>query len=279
MSMKNLKRKVNEKLLTRSGDKINPYITRTDYQIKNGLVELISELISETSFLNPNCLLSERIYCVLKDIKSHPLCECGNEVKFNQFSRGYYTNCSCKCSANSKSKIEKIKETNLSRYGVEFIAQLPDERIKRSKSLTKLRPSFDYSNSSETRKKTIIQRYGNVNTGWLSSGRDTRIENGFNCKQSVDYKLYKRDVRWFTKRNDLTKLEYHELRDNHCRNENAYHLDHIVSIVNCYNNGISPEIAGSIVNLRFIPWKENLSKWSRSAMTIEELLDKYNERI
>jgi hypothetical protein len=56
----------------------------------------------------------------------------------------------------------------------------------------------------------------------------------------------------------------------------AYHIDHIYSIMNGYKNNVSPLIIGGISNLQILPWKENLSKHSRSSMSIEKLLSKSN---
>lgn len=59
----------------------------------------------------------------------------------------------------------------------------------------------------------------------------------------------------------------------------AYHIDHIYSIMNGYKNQISPLVIGNPSNLQMIPWKENLSKHSKSLITIEELLSKIDYTI
>lgn len=45
--------------------------------------------------------------------------------------------------------------------------------------------------------------------------------------------------------------------------DGAFHLDHIYPITQGFENKIPPEIIGHICNLRFIPWKENISKGNR----------------
>jgi len=45
--------------------------------------------------------------------------------------------------------------------------------------------------------------------------------------------------------------------------EGAHQIDHIISIAKGFKQGISPEVIGSVDNLRFIPWKQNLQKGSR----------------
>jgi hypothetical protein len=58
----------------------------------------------------------------------------------------------------------------------------------------------------------------------------------------------------------------------------GYHLDHIVSISDAFNNNLPKEITASYHNLRYIPAKENLKKNHRSSLTIEELKNRYYER-
>ena len=55
----------------------------------------------------------------------------------------------------------------------------------------------------------------------------------------------------------------------------GYHLDHIVSIKNCFLWGVPPEICGDYRNLRMIEWKENLFKKSRSSIVIPQIITPY----
>lgn len=45
-----------------------------------------------------------------------------------------------------------------------------------------------------------------------------------------------------------------------CGVEGGWQLDHIISIKEGYNNGLSPEKLASVDNLRMLPWKENLMR-------------------
>lgn len=90
---------------------------------------------------------------------------------------------------------------------------------------------------------------------------------------------YRKDVGKLTNREEVQKLANFDKVDNHCYNDDAYHIDHIVSVLHCYNNNIHPEVCASIHNLRCIPWRENLSKSSKSDMTINELLERYNAKV
>lgn len=53
----------------------------------------------------------------------------------------------------------------------------------------------------------------------------------------------------------------------------GYHLDHRVSIVECFQNNIPIELAASPYNLEVIPAKENLRKNYKSSISIQELLE------
>lgn len=57
----------------------------------------------------------------------------------------------------------------------------------------------------------------------------------------------------------------------------SYHIDHICSIDEGYRTGVSPEIIGSLINLRWLPAEINSSKKQKSDISKEELLRKYNE--
>src|SRR6266705_1896315 len=43
-----------------------------------------------------------------------------------------------------------------------------------------------------------------------------------------------------------------------CGIEGGYQLDHIKSIKQCFNKGLSPKIVAKKNNLQMLPWKENL---------------------
>jgi hypothetical protein len=87
-----------------------------------------------------------------------------------------------------------------------------------------------------------------------------------------DYKLYHREVWKYTNQNDITILENYDKRGK-TGVEGAYHLDHKFSISRGYIEGISPDLIGSIKNLQFIPWQENVSKQNKCSITKKELTD------
>lgn len=74
-----------------------------------------------------------------------------------------------------------------------------------------------------------------------------------------DFKRYKRECLLITNRNDVSQLLNFNKRGK-SGVAGAYHLDHIISIKEGFDNGIIPALIGNINNLQFIPWEENIQK-------------------
>lgn len=85
-----------------------------------------------------------------------------------------------------------------------------------------------------------------------------------------DFDLYKRAV-WRYSNRTYKKHMAEEKRDR------QNHLDHIVSILDGFNNKIPPKIMGSIHNIRIISGTSNRKKSYKSDQTTDELIRKYNE--
>lgn len=86
-----------------------------------------------THFLPNDAIMSERVYCIFKNIKVRPKCDCGSEIKYLDMTVGYREYCSSDCSNNSDKKKRKIKNILLSRYGVENASQIGLTPIQLSK--------------------------------------------------------------------------------------------------------------------------------------------------
>lgn len=90
-------------------------------------------------------------------------------------------------------------------------------------------------------------------------------------KTLPDFKKYKGRVKYYTNKTiktwgvligDLNKVG---------TGDDAHHVDHIVSIKDCFLSSIEPDIVADLINLRVIPKKENLSKGSNSLFSPEML--------
>jgi len=124
------------------------------------------EIIQDTLFLNEyNPKMSERIYCIVNNITSIKKCKyCGiKKVNFLDFSKGYNTGCSLKCSHNSKNIKEKRKKTCMEKYGVEHPLQ-NKEVMKKVEDTNFKKYGTKYilqdKKMRERIEKTNIEKYG-----------------------------------------------------------------------------------------------------------------------
>lgn len=286
----NLKKDIKSNCFDSSGKKLNIYITKwkKKWFDTNNLTNLYSKIIKVTQWI-PKDNLQEKIYCILNDIETPKLCYCNNKVSFESFSRGYREYCSVKCRANSKKWVNDVKTTCLEKYGVDHVRKVKEynESVR-----NKLKENSYIANiDNTTRKKYVEQsketkkkKYGDLNTGWNQKGIETRLRNKnmVPIELREPYIIYKQRVIKFTKetlKEYAHKIKNIEKRDNHARNPDAYHIDHMVSLYDGFTNGIPPFIIGSLHNLRCIHYKENLKKQKKSCKTVTQLLDEYYDTI
>ena len=84
------------------------------------------------------------------------------------------------------------------------------------------------------------------------------------CKDTIpEYKKYAGKVhrlsqKTYEKHIDIINPNRH--KRTLCGVENGYQLDHIVSVRECFERGISEEDASSVDNLRMLEWRDNLAR-------------------
>ena len=91
--------------------------------------------------------------------------------------------------------------------------------------------------------------------------------DGYIAKFQLDERA-RTDLRAYTRKvRGLSEATYREnidvinpLRLPRCRGNQGWHLDHIVSIVECFKRGWTPEQAAALNNLQLLSAAENLSK-------------------
>jgi hypothetical protein len=69
-----------------------------------------------------------------------------------------------------------------------------------------------------------------------------------------------------------------EYLENKEKRSKEFHVDHIVSIKDCFQYGIPEYVASDIVNLRIISATENLIKNNKSVISPEELWEMFLTR-
>ncbi len=97
-----------------------------------------------------------------------------------------------------------------------------------------------------------------------------------NIEDIRNFEQYSRKVRL------LTSISYRKNKniiDPLNLKSKLYHIDHRYSISDGFKNHIDPIIISSIWNLRLIKSEDNLKKGPKSEITIELLMEKYNQKI
>ena len=142
---------------------LNPTTYRSILDVKKENRYLRDFIYTETKNFS-DILFSSKVFMVLNDIKEFPKCTvCGNELNhkipchpLNGFLR---RTCSCKCAQLDKTTQQKIKESNLKKYGVERPQQLKSHRELLSQKI-KMKSDNEKNKINEKRKSTCLKKYG-----------------------------------------------------------------------------------------------------------------------
>lgn len=127
-----------------------------------------------------------------------------------------------------------------------------------------------------------IEKYGKTEgyVVWLKrqkKWKNSLIKSGHwnadSLKNRKAFEKYKCEVWSYTKLQPIEKLDNSDKRGRGYRK--GFQLDHILSMTDGFLQKIDPKIVGNIVNLRFIPTRENLVKHKRSHLSKEKLLELY----
>jgi len=132
-----MKKFIEENCLTKTHNLNNRSCAELWWSIRNFHNEL-KHILDNTSFLDEHSpTLAERFYVVVNELSNRKMCKtCGNICNFNNYKHGYYTYCSTYCSTQCSDRnikihanrdydkiTEKMRVTNLERYGVEYTTQ------------------------------------------------------------------------------------------------------------------------------------------------------------
>lgn len=221
--------------------------------------ELWKWILAQTSFLPENAKPKQRIWHIINDNFTRPLCPTTGEfVKW--FENRYLT---------YFSQSAKAKHTDNTR-----------KRLKTYKEKT----GFDSWNSKDNLqgytklKETHLQNWG----GWSTETHTvyekfikTKSDNG-NCRtdeQKSLLELYNEQVINFTK--NSWYYFYSKINPSNLIRGKKIHLDHIYSRKMGFDNDIPAKIIGHWTNLRLIPARKNNGKSFRCDKTIEQLYEDY----
>ena len=104
-----------------------------------------------------------------------------------------------------------------------------------------------------------------LKTGPRSEEVKEKISNVMRKGDLSEWKQYRNKCFWLT---EVTYREYNGIinPNNHPRTiagvDGGYQLDHIRSVKECFDLGLSPEYCSRVENLQMLPWKENRLKGS-----------------
>lgn len=198
-----------------------------------------------------------------------------SETKKKKFASGeiIHWNTGLKHSRETKEKIsKKCKEYRLT----------PEQKNNQQIAIKKYINSPDYKNAMSGKKFTDKQKQNlkNAMNKAKHKIRQTMEEKGIwtPIEKLPEFVKYKRDVWKLT--NNVVHLipNFNAIKRGRCSLiEDTYQVDHNYSIVEGFLEDVAPEIIAHPENLSFIPWRENLKKWTKSSISLKELLDKINK--
>ena len=107
---------------------------------------------------------TEKLYNFYHPNEKHICPVCGRPTKFRCLTFGYNKYCNTKCSADDPLLKDKIKQTNLERYGVERVSQLDSvkEKVKQTNLKRYGGIGFASKELNEKARKTNLKRYGGI---------------------------------------------------------------------------------------------------------------------
>jgi len=221
----------------------------------------------------------------MKYIRICPTSGCGVEISYSRkdsYKNAVNKNCICKkCNRAKRGAIytkfldDSTINLVLSIYydKKKTLTMIADEcgisfetlnKIVKLKNLPQLDREGKVINRYESYRKLFKTRYG--------------VEYDEYLKTKPIFDKYKTKVKYYTGKTVKRFGKYIDNIDKIGRGENGYHIDHIVSIKECFINNVDPKIAADSINLRAIPRNENLSKGADSLFTVEILVSNVTER-
>lgn len=153
---------------------------------------------------------------------------------------------------------DKRRSTCLSKYGVDSVMKIPDV-VAKLVTVKLNKHGYSYFPVLDQKK---IRSTMEIRGRWMP------------LDVMSDFIIYRRVVDRITRKVDISSLPNYHKRGK-VNIESSYHLDHRVSVFECFNNNIPSYICASIHNLEMIPAIDNISKGKRCSIELEQLLYKY----
>lgn len=146
-----------------------------DYSTKLGLSVHMTSCIKK----NTKYSTQEEYYIYVLNKKKGKCKKCGKHTKFNNIPEGYYDFCSTKCVALCKEIRNKIKQTNIIKYGVDHPLKLVEIQEKQQNTNIErygVTHPMKSERIQEKQKQTIIETYGVDNISKLKKIKEKRTQ-------------------------------------------------------------------------------------------------------
>jgi hypothetical protein len=214
-----------------------------------------------------------------------PVCQI-KPLKFKGIKGGYANNCSISCRSANPDVVTKAKKTTMEVYGTEWASQsktFRDQVINTCLEKYGTDNVFKVEEIKQKQVKTVVDRYGvtNVskNSDILKKINDVHVAQGRRRADHLRSELEK--YRLAVK--SITARSYHDYYvinpDNLPRSRFEYHVDHIYSVEEGFKNNVPAEVIGHYTNLRMMWHLDNCRKNTKCHITLEQLLERYNNSI
>ncbi len=161
--------------------------------------------------------------------------ECGIKTKFISISKGYRKFCSSKCSNSSQLTLNKIKDTNITKYNVEHVSQRSD--IKNQKKIkSRIKFGTDYPFQNEKIKNKIKE------TNKIKLGVDYPTQNNF-----IKEKIREKNIEKYGVDNPFKSIEIKKII---LDKKNKKILSKILKFLNYINLELCSDYGGEFTDLK-----------------------------
>lgn len=180
----------------------------------NKVPELTYKITEATTFLQYSASIKVRLHCILQGITEQPLCKsCGAVLHMRTdgvYRYTFPTFCSSKCLSNDKTTHEKRKQTNLDKYGHEYVVASDYAKEKGDQTVKQTYGSYQnlYEYNKKKQQQTIKQKYGSYQAMYQHSllKREQTIRQKYGSKEQFLQQIFDKQKQTCLKRYGSTNV-------------------------------------------------------------------------
>jgi hypothetical protein len=242
---------------------------------------LWNSILTATSFLPDTAKPKQRVWHILNEVYTIPLCPItGFEVKW--FENRYLE------TANRSAKTTLMNKTGRLKNQTEEAKLKRTSTIREGFKSGKYQPATFTPDQIKSRynkiKQTCLEKYGVESTLLIPEVRNKQYQTKVSKGQIIPVELRSSRDLYYAAVIKLTKqtwiMHFDKINPNRLtRSSNEYNLDHIYSIQEGFRNSIPPYIIAHWTNLRMLTSTKNSSKGRRCDKTLIELYEDVFNRL